>query len=425
MANSTNISRRLDRLYIGKSTVFKSFLLGGVVVISAVFIWYTLDLIGQLQVDTRSQVEKYVKIWQLAANSPTSGPEMQFVFDEIIVKATFPIAVLDSDRDPVHWRNIEGVEPGDTSAATMVRVRAAVAQMRANNSEFPLYFGTSSVNYFCYGDSHIVTQLKWMPFIEIGIVLAFMAVGIIGFQNIKRSEERFIWVGMAKETAHQLGTPITSLVGWLEVLETECAERGSGEKLPLLDETVENMKTDVVRLRKIANRFGKIGSRPELKPCQIEDLIQETVDYYRRRLPFDGKGSQLAFQAVGLPQVLMNPELLGWALENLIKNALQAIDPRLGRVAVITTAVPRRNEVQIQIVDNGKGISVAAARRVFRAGFSTKKRGWGLGLTLVKRIIEDYHQGRVILKRSRPGETVFEITLPVAGQSPAGAGKEN
>ena len=225
MAGKSNISRRLDRLYIGKSTVFKSFLLGGVLIISAVFIWYTLDLIGQLQIDTRSQVEKYVKMWQMAANSPTPGPELQFVFDEIIVKATFPIAVLDSVRQPIHWRNIPGVAPNDTSAAAYARVQEEVARMRATNHEFPLYFGTSSVNYFCYGDSEVITQLKWMPFIEIGIVLAFMVVGIIGFQNIRRSEERFIWVGMAKETAHQLGTPITSLMGWLEVLETECHER--------------------------------------------------------------------------------------------------------------------------------------------------------------------------------------------------------
>lgn len=416
MAATTRKRRRIDRLYIGKSTLLKVFLLGGVAVISAVFILYTFDLIGKLQVDTRSQVEKYVKMWQLAANSPTSGRELQFVFDEIIVKATFPIAVLDENRQPIHWRNIEGVEPGDTAEAAYRKVQEAAMDMLEENGEFPLYFGENRVNYFCYGDSEVVEQLTWMPFVEIGIVLAFLIVGFIGFQNIRRSEERYIWVGMAKETAHQLGTPITSLMGWLEVMQSECSVGGSGEQA-LLDETVTNMRTDVNRLQKIANRFGKIGSVPELRPCRLSDLIQETVDYYRRRLPFEGKGTQINYEPRHLPEVMINPELFGWALENLIKNALQAVDPREGRIELATSHDKGRDEVQVRVSDNGPGISAAAARKIFRPGFTTKKRGWGLGLTLVKRIVEEYHQGHIVLRRSRPGETTFEICLPVrAGQ---------
>ncbi len=412
MASTNQERRRINRLYIGKSTLLKVFLLGGVAVISAVFILYTFDLIGKLKVDTRSQVEKYVKMWQLAANSPTSGRELQFVFDEIIVKATFPIAVLDEDRQPIHWRNINGVEPGDTSAAAYERVREAARDMLEENGEFPLYFGEDRVNYFCYGDSEIVRQLTWMPFVEIGIVLAFLIVGFIGFQNIRRSEERYIWVGMAKETAHQLGTPITSLMGWLEVMQTECSVDGSGDP-DMLEETVANMRTDVDRLQKIANRFGKIGSVPELRPCRLSDLIRETVDYYRRRLPFEGRGTQINYEPCDLPEVMVNPELFGWALENLIKNALQTVDPREGRIDVVTNHDRGRDEVQISITDNGSGISAAAARKIFRAGFTTKKRGWGLGLTLVKRIVEEYHRGHIALRKSRPGETTFEICLPV------------
>ncbi|MCK4372693.1 MAG: hypothetical protein KAW61_06070, partial [candidate division Zixibacteria bacterium] len=209
MANRSKLSRRIDALYIGKSTFLKVFLLTGVVAVSAVFIWYTFDVIGQLQTDTRAQAEKYVRLWQMAANSPTSGQELQFVFDEIIVKATFPIIVLDRDRQPIHWRNVRGIDPADTSAATLARLKKEAEEMTARNNEFPLHFGETYVNYFCYGDSDVINQLKWMPFVEIGIVLAFMIVGIIGFQNIRKSEERHIWVGMAKETAHQLGTPIT------------------------------------------------------------------------------------------------------------------------------------------------------------------------------------------------------------------------
>lgn len=422
MTNGSRISRSIDRLYIGKSTVFKSFLVIGVLVISAVFIWYTLDLINELKIDTRAHVEKYVKIWQMAANSPTSGRELQFVFDEIIVKATFPIAVLDADRKPVHWRNIEGVEPNDTTAAAYAKVERAAQKMLKQNGEFPLYFGETNVNYFCYGDSGIITQLTWMPFIEIGIVLAFLLVGFIGFHNIQRSEERFIWVGMAKETAHQLGTPITSLVGWLEVMESECgAADAADERLPMVNETVVNMKTDVVRLRKIASRFSKIGSVPELEPCNLNDLIVDTAEYYRRRLPFEGKGTQIVTELSELPPVNLSPELFGWALENLVKNALQAVDPKSGLVKVTSHRDQGRHALIIDVVDNGRGISSAAARKIFRPGFTTKKRGWGLGLTLVKRIIEDYHGGKVSLKRSKPGETVFEICLPLR---PAAAGAE-
>jgi signal transduction histidine kinase len=220
---------------------------------------------------------------------------------------------------------------------------------------------------------------------------------------------------MAKETAHQLGTPITSLMGWLEVMDTECgASTTSGDSHSLLNETVSNMKTDVVRLRKIANRFGQIGSVPELNECDVNAIITETAEYYRRRLPFEGKGTQIVTDLHEVPCTALNPELFGWALENLVKNALQSVDPKTGRIELSSRQATNRPEIEISVADNGKGILPAAARKIFRAGFTTKKRGWGLGLTLVKRIVEEYHRGRIILKRSKPGDTVFQITMPLA-----------
>ncbi len=413
MANRSKLSRRIDALYIGKSTFLKVFLLAGVAAVSAVFIWYTFDVIGQLQTDTRAQVEKYVRLWQMAANSPTSGQELQFVFDEIIVKATFPIIVLDRERQPIHWRNVRGIDPADTSAATLARLKKESEEMTARNNEFPLHFGETYVNYFCYGDSDVINQLKWMPFVEIGIVLAFMIVGIIGFQNIRKSEERHIWVGMAKETAHQLGTPITSLMGWLEVMRSECGLDQRDVDKEMLGETMTNISADVDRLQKIANRFSQIGSIPEMIPNDLNELISDTVDYYRRRLPYEGEGVKLTFEAGELPMVHLNAELLGWALENLVKNALQAVEGRTGRVDLATRLAPSGNDIVIEVTDNGRGIAPPAARKIFRAGFTTKKRGWGLGLTLVKRIVEEYHGGKVTLKKSKPGETMFEICLPV------------
>ncbi len=410
--------RSVDSLYVGKSTIFKMFLLGGVALISGVFIWYTFNVIDKLKEDTRSNVVKYVKMWQLAANSNMAGSELQFIFDEIIVKANFPIIVLDGNREPIHSRNVDDIKPDDTTAATREFLKRVAQRMTEENGEFPLIYENGPdtfVNYLLYGDADVINQLKMMPFVEIGIILAFMLVAIIGFQNIRRSEERHIWIGMAKETAHQLGTPISSLMGWLEVMESErsCFNE---EQMRLVDETLGNMKVDVVRLQKVANRFGKIGSIPELVPSDLNAIARETVDYYSRRLPFEGKGIKINFEPSDIPQVNLNTELFGWALENMVKNSLQAVDSHSGVISVQTLIAPGGRWIACEIKDNGHGISAAAARKIFRAGFTTKKRGWGLGLTLVKRIIEEYHNGRVILKKSRPGETVFEIFLPVTNE---------
>ncbi len=406
-----------NRLYLGKSTLIKGFLLAGVVIISLVFIWYTFNVIEKLKEGTRSQVEKYVKMWQLAASSETSGEELQFIFDEIIVKADFPIIVLDKDRRPIHWRNIEGIDPAEHSPESQAKLARMAEEMVAHNQEFPLYFGEGHVNYFLYGDTDAIRQLTMMPFVEISIVLAFLGVALIGYQNIRRSEERHIWVGMAKETAHQLGTPISSLMGWIEVMASDCMTPSEQRHAQVsLGESLENMRVDVDRLQKVANRFGQIGSVPELRRHEVNGCVGEAVEYFRRRLPFEGKGIRFEFIKGDLPSVELNAELFGWAIENLIKNSLQAVDPKNGLIRVTTARHPSKPCVVIEVEDNGAGIPVAAQRRIFRAGFTTKKRGWGLGLTLVRRIIQEYHGGRVALKRSKPGETIFEIWLPVSAQ---------
>ncbi len=409
---------RTSDLYVGKSTLLKVFLAAGVLAISALFIWHTFDVVDRLQIDTRDQVEKYVRLWQLAANAPASsgqGTELQFIFDEIIVKANFPIVVLDSDRQPVSWRNIPGIPSDDTTQASRQKLTTVATGMFNENGEYPLYFGGDHVNYLRYGDSDIINQLKVTPFVAVGVVLAFMVVAIIGFQNIRRSEERYIWVGMAKETAHQLGTPLSSLLGWLEMISPDSRKDMSPEKQEeLFRDTAANMEVDVERLQRVANRFGMIGSIPELNEYDLNELVNEAVVYYRRRLPFEGHGIQIIFEPGDLPPVRVNAELFTWALENLIKNSLQAVDSRAGRISVRTRCVAEKNQVVVEVMDNGKGITVAAARKIFRPGFTTKKRGWGMGLTLVRRIAEEYHTGRVSLVKSRPGETLFALTLPVS-----------
>lgn len=416
MARNWNISGITADLYVGRSGLFKVFLLGGVVVISAIFIWYTFVVIEQLQQDTRDQVEKYVKLWQLAANSQSSGDELQFIFDEIIVKARFPIVVLDRQKNPVSWRNIPDIPSDDTTQAALDKVTKVANEMYHEHQEFPLYFGETNVNYLRYGDSEVITQLRTMPFIAVGIVLGFVVVTMIGFHNIRRSEERYIWVGMAKETAHQLGTPLSSLLGWLEMIGYEqCRDLDTEEKGKLVDTTVENMRTDVDRLQRVANRFSQIGSRPELQECNMNSLVAEAVEYYKKRLPFEGQGTKLVVRDGDIPPVRVNSELFTWVLENLVKNALQAVDPRVGVVTIATSLSPDGRRVYLEVHDNGRGVAPGAARKLFRPGFTTKKRGWGMGLTLVKRIVEEYHDGRVWLDHSSPGDTLFRISLPVSG----------
>jgi len=317
---------------------------------------------------------------------------------------------------PVSWRNISDIPSEDTTQAAFEQLREVAEEMYSQNGEYPLYFGETNVNYLRYGDSELINQLKVVPFIAVGIVLAFMIVAIIGFQNIRRSEERHIWVGMAKETAHQLGTPLSSLLGWLELIDKPNRQQlDNSEMDKLLDQTTIYMKTDVERLQQVANRFGQIGSVPEIEECDLNVLVDEVVKYYLIRLPFEGEGAQIKVSTGDIPPARLNRELFSWVLENLIKNSLQAVDPKSGVITLVTSVADDRKNVVLDVIDNGNGIPAGAARKLFRPGFTTKKRGWGMGLTLVKRIVEEYHVGRIILMTSRPGETIFRITLPISG----------
>lgn len=415
------------RLSIGGTTIFKLFLLVGIVVISIVFIWYTLDVVGQLKADAERMVTSYVRLWQLAASEGSTGREVQVIFEEIIKKANFPVVIADTDGEPVFWRNIGGIVDNDPSPEARNKVKKLVQEMKADKGEFPLLFEDTVISYFYYGDSKVIRQLQWMPFVEIGLVTAFIFIGFVGFQNIRRSEERHIWVGMAKEAAHQLGTPISSLLGWLELL---AARKADGQKVKeesglAREEIFSQMKTDVDRLQRVANRFGQIGSKPDYTEVDINDLLEETINYFRRRLPFGGTGVEINFVKGNIPKTMSNGELFTWAIENLIKNSLQAVDSQSGQIKVATAAIEQDRFVVIEISDNGPGIPIGIARKIFRPGFSTKKRGWGLGLTLTRRIVEEYHRGRITLLRSQPGETVFRMILPANSSEKAGRYRYN
>ena len=241
-------------------------------------------------------------------------------------------------------------------------------------------------------------------------------VGFIGFRNIKRSEQRSIWVGMAKETAHQLGTPLSSLMGWVELLKLKFKRQDfdmPNETTRVhFDDIVGRMKSDLKRLDRVATRFGQIGSIPELELRNVNQPIAEVVSYFRLRLPDGGKGVEIIEQYGDIPDININMELIAWVVENLMKNSLEAVDPREGEIVINTEC--RNNKVIISVIDNGKGISFKDQRRIFAPGFTTRNRGWGLGLTLAQRIVEEYHQGKIWLEKSEPSvKTEFKIELPV------------
>ena len=228
----------------------------------------------------------------------------------------------------------------------------------------------------------------------------------MGFRSIKKSEEQFIWVGLTKETAHQLGTPLSSLMGWLELIKNR-------DSLESADKVAEEMENDLKRLLKVTARFSQIGSRSGFRKQSILPILEDAIKYFQRRLPHMGKQVQIVSRFAKVPDVNINCDLFEWVIENMIKNSLDAIEKKKGVIEISTGMVENKSGlVFIDVKDNGKGISAQNRRMIFKPGFSTKKRGWGLGLNLAKRIVEEFHNGKLSVKDSRHGEgTTMRIIL--------------
>ena len=317
-------------------------------------------------------------------------------------------AITDHTGAPVAWGGDGLPSRQDTSAAALTRVHLAVQEISRRSG--PPAFRVRTEKYIHFGQSDLISRISLAPFVSIGAVFLFALVGYMGFRNIRRSEQRSIWVGMAKETAHQLGTPLSSLSGWLELMQTRVGEgEGATESV---DGLVQEMQKDMRRLTQIASRFSQIGSTPELRCGDVRDVLGEAISYFRRRGPQFGRHT-FESDFADVPDIPMNAELMSWAFENLLKNAIDAIGTADGIISVRVGRLSDREAVAITIADNGRGIELEHVSRVFDPGFSTKKRGWGLGLAFVRRIVEEYHGGRIQVLRSEPGEgTTIEICLP-------------
>ena len=403
--------------YTGLPLVFKGFLIFGIAVIAGVLAYYTQAVVGQLQTAERRMANYYAEQWKKAVETQ-SDAVTGFLFDEIIQQRSFPVIVTDGENKPLHWRELQGVPDSDspTGPATQERVRKIMAGMDAYYPPVPITFEGRILHYLHYGNYRLIRNLRLLPFLEVGLVILFLVIAYVGFRNLKRAEQRYIWVGMAKETAHQLGTPLSSLLGWLEILR-ERSRQGritmQADNGGTFEEVIDRMFVDMRRLEQVANRFGLIGSEPARAPADVGEIVRFAVEYFQQRLPFGGKGVTLAASCDQPVAAAVNAELVGWVLENLIKNALEAVDPKTGHVTVSLSCADEGKTAVIRVADNGRGIPPAQQKKIFFPGHTTKKRGWGLGLTLSRRIVAEYHGGRIYLAESTPGvKTEFVVELP-------------
>jgi signal transduction histidine kinase len=371
-----------------------------------------------------------------------NNEEMNVIFEEIIRKANIPVIIADTLWEPLMWRNImvgpffnrREVPAHDTSTTALAMIRGKMAEFKKSYTPKVLYISEArtKLGYLVFGNSELIHSLYLMPYIETGLVAAFIFFAFLGFHNIRVTERSNLWVGLAKETAHQLGTPISSLMGWIEYLR---GVSGADEPVDPEDfikqvyKVTENMENDISRLRKVTSRFSQIGSVPALAPCDMNAVLADAASYFRTRLPFLGKRIEIRLTGGVLPQVSANRQLIEWVFENLIKNSVDAIIKPDGLIEIKTEYVEDEKIVRISHSDNGKGISWEDQKKIFAPGFTTKKRGWGLGLTLAKRIVEDYHKGRIYLSWSQKDKgTMFSIDLPLnadkkAKRKPCLAGK--
>jgi signal transduction histidine kinase len=377
--------------------------------IAGATLYYTQNLVTKLQKTERQIVELYAKGIEYVANNSTPDNDISFLFENIIKPINFPLILTDAKNrinleSKTDIRNIYF----DSTLSHNDQLKLLTEKLNDMDHINPpinvTYQDTIILQKIHYGDSALINTLKFYPYLQILFASLFILIGYLGFSNIKKNEQSNIWAGMAKETAHQFGTPISSLMGWLEMLK---GNYSNPDKVLDIADEIEN---DVEKLSKVTQRFSKIGSIPELKTRVVFEEVKKITDYFQRRLPQSGKIVDLNVDGDKEVTAQLNPELFGWVIENLIKNALDAIDHKKGQINIIVKDC--KNRIEVDVTDNGKGIEMNRRKDVFRPGYSTKRRGWGLGLSLSKRIIEGYHRGKISVKNSAPGEgTTFKIIL--------------
>lgn len=375
----------------------KIILVVAAVLIAVASLFISQYLVRDLSIEERHKMEVWAEAMR-SLNNADENTDLNLVLKVIDGNNTIPVIVLDKDGVANTFRNIR-LEAKDYEDSLRVATMMGKAMLKAGNA-VKIYLDDEGVGDFinvCYDDSVMIKRLQSWPYIQLGIVMVFVVVAIFALLTSKRAEQNKVWVGLSKETAHQLGTPISSLMAWTEILKETYPE----------DELLPEMDQDVRRLQLIADRFSKIGSMPELTPVSLSEVMGHVVEYMNRRT------SAKVLMRMELPEedvvAAINPSLFEWVIENLCKNAVDAME---GEGSITLHLEKDESKVIIDVTDTGKGIRKKDLRNVFTPGFTTKKRGWGLGLSLAKRIVEEYHKGKIYVKCSELGKgTTFRIEL--------------
>lgn len=359
-------------------------------------LYYTNQLVQRLAVQERNKVELWAQGTKFLASSADQNADLSFVFEVVKSNATIPLILTDGENGIISLRNFDEEKSEDP-----IYQQEQFKKILGRNIplEIELYGGTK--NFIYYDNSDLFYQLKYYPYVSLGIISVFILVAYFAFSFARKAEQDQVWVGMAKETAHQLGTPLSSLIAWIEYLRTKD-----------VDGTILNdMAKDVSRLETITERFSKIGSVPDLEPENITAALDESLEYMRTR---SSKKVKFSFNTNENNQltVPLNIPLFAWVIENLCRNAIDAMG---GAGAIDVELINQDSEVIIDVSDTGKGIARSKFETVFQPGYTSKKRGWGLGLSLTRRIIEQYHNGKIVVRQSEIGKgTTFRITLQKA-----------
>ena len=393
-------------------------------VLVAVIFVYTYYLVKSFERQTQTVTTVFAKFCAAATYPATQSEEVRRIFNQVVSDIDFPIVITDPrgipytwkhiganlNPDDVSWEAFSSANPNNPPPGILSEVMKIVEDMDKKNR--PVLMSDPTTGKFLgkvhYGLPVITRALRWLPLASGVLLTVFVLMGYVGLRGIVLGERRSIWVGMAKETAHQLGTPLSSLMGWLQLLKERCADDRTRE-------TVREMEKDVLRLSKISSRFGKVGSIPRLDKEDVVDVVRSAVDYQKRRLPSLGREVEVREHFGNVPKTMINSDLLEWAVENLLKNALDALDKPRGIIEIRTTYVPRKKIISIEVEDNGRGIEPRMVKKIFEPGYTTRKGGWGLGLPLARRVVEEYHHGQLKLIRSGPGGSLFVIEIPEAG----------
>jgi len=402
------IIESLNKWQVKVLLAFLSFL------VIAVLLFYAKTLVDELIEREKKNVEFYADVIEHYVKLPNSNSEdLLFFMDRIPKIVSFPMIFTNEYDIPNYpFTQFSLNIPIDTTQSDTLIKQMLISEINMMRGTYnPIFIKDNNgkvISKIYYTHSALVNSLRLLPYIELIIVIAFVFMGYVAFSYLRRSEQSRVWVGMAKEAAHQLGTPLSSLLAWLEILKQSRNEE------ELFETTLVEMERDIARLNTIAIRFSKIGSQPELKEENLSQIVNEVVDYYQKRIP---GVKEIQFEKSIQADVIgyANHDLISWVFENLCKNAIEAIEKKQGTISVNLTKV--NNKMIVLFSDTGKGMTSSVKRQAFTPGFSTKKRGWGIGLSLSKRIIEEYHKGKLFIKESTPKKgTSFYLEIPLLQQ---------